>query len=208
MNTTTTTATVNVINNNVATSQDLAVIEKIALDKLNKTAAKTDLDDLLRGARRSLLLLDCSSSMGLSVGYSTTRRIDALRKVTEELVQTHPVPMAAFGGSNQVEIVEAPIEPVGGTPLHIAIDFGREQGANHLAVVTDGEPDSESAAFAAARQFSNPIDVFYVGNPNGRGATFAKELAKMTGGEAHITTLDKPKELKAKLAGLLGDGSL
>jgi len=210
VNNNTTTATTNnttIAADAVPSATDLAIIEKKALDALHRSMAKTDLDDLLRGARRSLLLLDCSSSMSQRI-RSGKRRIDALRDVTNELVKTHPVPMAAFGGHNQVEVVEAPIEPTGSTPLDVAIEFGHQQGANHLVVVTDGEPNSETAAFNAARAFGGPIDVFYVGDGVGRGVEFAKELARMTGGTFGLSSLDAPKELSSKISGLLGDGSL
>jgi Mg-chelatase subunit ChlD len=206
MNTNTTTKTTTATTTTTpAESMDLATIERKALDSLNRSMAKSDLDDLLVGARRSLLLVDCSSSMHART-MGGKRRIDALRTIVTDLRATHPVPLAAFGGNDQVEIVEAPVEPTGGTPLDIAIDFGKEQGANHLVVVTDGEPNSELTAFAAAKRFGGPIDVFFVGDAFTRGAQFAKELAEMTGGTSGVSSLDAPKELTSKIAGLLGDG--
>lgn len=198
------------------TATDLAVIEKTALEKLKKTQAKDDLDDLLLGMRRSLLLIDTSSSMRdpLRTGK---RRIDALREVVRILRDDHPVPIAAFGrfpsatgtyGFETVMIVEDVPEPAGMTPLADAIRFGHREGATHLVVVTDGEPDDEHDAYAAATEFANPIDVFYVGDPNGPGARFAARLAKMTGGTSGTSDLAEPKQLQTKIAGLLGDGGL
>ena len=199
MTTTTTTDTT------APTATDLAVVEKVALDRLTKSLAKTSLDDFLNSGRRSLLLVDCSSSMKSGIRAGGTR-IAALRNVVEDLRATHPVPVAAFSGDG-VLVVDSIPAPTGGTPLADAIRFGASEGANHLVVVTDGEPNSEADAFDAARAFGNPIDVFYIGDGGDRGSKFAAELAKLTGGTANLTDLGKPKELSAKIAGLLGDGS-
>jgi Mg-chelatase subunit ChlD len=193
------------------TSTDLATTQS-ALDQLTKSASRSSLDDLVKArTRRSLLLVDCSGSMADTV-RSGERRIDALRKVASDLRETHPVPMAAFGArcAGQVEVVDSVPEPAGGTPLDRAIDFGAAQGANHLVIVTDGQPDSEPAAFAAARTFGGQIDVFYIGDGEDRAARFCSELAAMNGGTSGVTDLGgdgEIKKLSAGIAGLLGDGS-
>jgi hypothetical protein len=202
-------------NNNV-TATDLIATQN-AIEKLNKSLAKNSLDDLVKAkTQRSLLLVDCSGSMGEIVtdpnGDRSIRKIDALRKVVDDLRKTHPVPVAAFGvrAQGQVEVVDVVPEPQGGTPLDLAILFGRDQGATRLVVVTDGEPNDESSAFEAARQFGGPIDVFYVGHHYGRGPKFAAELAAMTGGAYGLTDLGSDggqKALAGKITLALGDGS-
>lgn len=192
---------------NNSTATDLTVTAQTALDALNKSAGKSDLDALLRGARRSLLLVDCSGSMDENI-RAGGRKIDALRSVVATLRESNPVPVAAFGAlGSDVQVVDSIPEPSGGTPIHRAIDFGRREGANHLVIVTDGIPDSQDAAFASARGFGNPIDVFYIGDGNDAGARFCRQLANMTGGTANITDLGKPKELAAKMLLMLGDGN-
>jgi Mg-chelatase subunit ChlD len=190
-----------------ASSTDLAIIEQKSLDALNRKSATGDLDAFVRGYRRSLLLVDCSGSMSDRLQRTGERRIDALRRVMRQLRSTHSTPVAAFGGHRQVEIVEDAPNPTGTTPLDDAIDFGREQGANHLVVITDGEPNSQSAAFDAAARFGNPIDVFYIGDPEGYGLSFAQELARRTGGVAHLSDISATKALSQQIAGLLGDGN-
>jgi Mg-chelatase subunit ChlD len=195
------------MNNTTSTPTDLAIIEKMALDKLTQSLAKSDLDDLLRGARRSLLLVDCSGSMGDHI-RTGGRKIDALRTVVANIRETNPVPVAAFGADGaDVQVVDSIPEPCGGTPLARAIQFGAYEGATHLVVVTDGIPDSQSAAFAAASDFKNPIDVIYIGDGNDHGAKFCQELARMTGGTVNITDLGKPKELAGQIVLMLGDGN-
>jgi Mg-chelatase subunit ChlD len=190
------------------TNNSLAV-QNAAVEKLNKSLAKTSLDDLVKSkTRRSLLLVDCSGSMSYPI-KSGERRIDALRKVVATLRETHPVPVAAFGvkAHGQVEVVDTIPEPHGGTPMAEAILFALNQGANHIVLVTDGEANNEIATFDAARRFGGQIDTFYIGNGNDRGSAFAAELAAMTGGTANLTDLGKPKELAGKIVLMLGDGS-
>lgn len=201
MNTTTTTTTPSAtINNTPAVSEALI---RNAQDKLTKSLGKDSLDDLVASrTRRSLLLCDISSSMSFTI-RTGERRIDALRKVVENLRESQPVPVAAFNGD--VRLVDDIPNPHGGTRMGSAIDYGKGQGANHLILVTDGE--SQDDAISSARAFGGPIDTFYIGDGNDRGARVCKEIADITGGTAHLTDLGKPKELASKLRGLIGDGS-
>jgi Mg-chelatase subunit ChlD len=197
------------MNPTTTTGTDLATTQN-ALDRLNKSMAKSSLDDLVKAkTRRTLLLVDCSGSMADTIRRTGDRKIDALRKIVDDLRKTHPVPVAAFGvrAPGQVEVVDTVPEPQGGTPLDLAIEFGQAQGATHLIVVTDGEANDEEAAFTAARRFGHQIDVFYIGNGGDRAAKFCAELAKMNGGTSGVTDLGEPKQLASKLAGLIGDGS-
>jgi hypothetical protein len=187
---------------------DLATTQS-ALDQLTKSAGRSSLDDLVKArTRRSLLLVDVSDSMSSPI-RTGGRRIDALRKVVADIRTTHPVPVAAFGltGGAAVDVVDSIPEPQGSTPLDLAIEFGAAQGATHLVIVTDGEPNSEEAAFSAARAFGGQIDVFYVGDGEDRASRFCRELAAMTGGASDIADLGDVKKLSGGIAGLLGDGS-
>ena len=179
-----------------------------AIDQLKASSGASSLSSLVRGrVKRSLLLVDCSGSMNNATAKDE-RKIDVLRKVVKDLREQHPVPVAAFGVKNGVEMVDTVPEPYGSTNMHTAIDFGAGQGATHLIIVTDGQPDSEKATFAAAARFGKPIDVFYIGDGNDGGADFAKRLAAATGGTANVTDLGAPKQLQSAIAGLLGDGSV
>ena len=181
---------------------------KTAVDRLNKSLEKSNLDALVQAkTRRSLLLVDCSGSMRDRI-RTGERKIDALRKVVVTLREQHPVPVAAFGARENVVLVNEVPEPCGSTPLASAIDYGRTEGASHLVVVTDGQPDSETDAFEAARQFKGPVDVFYIGDGNDHGARFSRELAEMTGGSINLTDLGDPKRLVGKIAGLLGEATV
>lgn len=183
-----------------------------ALDRLKRTAQRSSLDDLISArTKRSLLLVDCSGSMDMRV-KSGERRIDQLRKVVDKLRSTNRVPLAAFGISTHTEVglVDVVPEPSGGTPMHLAIEFGRSLEANHLIVVTDGCPDSPQLTLDAAKRFGGQIDVFFIGDEGDHGAKFCAELARVAGGKYGVTDLagdGGTKQLAAKIVALLGDGS-
>lgn len=213
MTTTTTTTTTTTIPDTTPVDAATALVRgQAAMAKLNASLAKSSLDDFLKaGTRRSVLLVDASDSMASRV-RSGARRIDRLRAVVADLRETHPVPIVAFGvrrAVNQVEVVDSVPEPSGSTPLDAGIAFSHQQGATHIVLVTDGEPNNEREAYEAAAQFGGPIDVFYIGDGNDRGSRFAAELARRTGGTAHLTDLAEAgqKQLVGSIRGLLGDGS-
>ena len=193
------------------------VKKESVLDRLHKSLAHTSLDDLVRSRRRSVLVLDTSESMAQALAVGGTR-IDALRDVVRLLHEDHPVPLVRFGGYDNAWSTQATVsvlnsandipEPEGGTPLHIAINFVHVEGATHIVLVTDGEPDNRTAALEAAGRFGGVIDVFYVGDANGSGASFAQELARVTGGTCNVDDMASAKQLAAGIAGLLGDGGL
>jgi Mg-chelatase subunit ChlD len=206
---TTTTATATQTATVTAPGTTDLVRQQKALDRLNKSLEKDSLDDLVAArTKRTLLLIDVSGSMDQRL-RTGDRRIDALRKVVTDLRDTHRVPLAAFGlrGGNPVDVVEFVPDPQGSTPLAEAIDFGKLQQATHLVVVTDGEPNCERSAFAAARAFGGAIDVFFVGDSGTRGEEFARELAAMTGGTSGTADLGKPKQLASSIRLLLTDGT-
>lgn len=192
----------------MARNTDLATTNRAALDTLKSSLANSSLSSLVQATaaagRRSLLLVDCSSSMRQPLAKGGTR-ISELRNVVEDLRTTHPVPVAAFSGDG-VRLVDGIPNPTGGTPMSDAIEFGTTNRATHLVVVTDGVPNSESAAFEAAREFGGRIDVYYIGNGGDEGARFCQRLAKMTGGTCGVTDLGDVKALSAGIKGLLGTG--
>lgn len=193
------------------------VLARTALDRLTRSAAVDSLDDFLRSDRQSLLIVDCSGSMAgrleatpaqHAAGEEGTRKIDALRLAADGLRGELGLPVVALGASGaDVQVVERIPEPCDMTPMHLAIDFARTEGADHIILVTDGLPDSERLALAAAAQFGHPIDVFYIGDGGDKGALFAAKIAKLTGGKANVDDLSNPKALGGKIRLLLGAGT-
>lgn len=157
--------------------------------------------------RKTAILVDVSFSMGDRL-MRGGRKIDVLRNVIGELSNAgllSQCPLVAFGlptGSGVGLVTRIP-EPEGGTPLGEAIEYGRLMGANHLIVISDGQPNNQHLATSEAQQFQGPIDVFYCGDPGDAGEAFLKSIARMTSGACETISLDQPKQLESKLKGLL-----
>lgn len=135
-------------------------------------------------------------------GKLSGSKMDALRRVVDSLTtELASTPMVGFGLGypKDVGVISSIPEPSGGTPLDLGIRFCTHMSATHLIVISDGAPDSESRAFAAAREFGGPIDVYYVGPRPDRGETFLQELARLSGGQCESLSLSNPKQLQQSL---------
>ncbi len=188
-----------------ATSTDL-VASAAAVQRLQTSLTKGSLADLVQSRRRSLMLVDISGSMN-DMTKTYERKIDALRTTVKAITETHPVPVAAFDTTTALLEGDQIPEPRGGTRVAQALNFAARQGANHVVMVTDGQPHDQYEALDAGRAFGGPVDVFYIGGHGDRGLSFAQELARVTGGTCNVTDLTAPKELSGKITLLLGDGS-
>jgi hypothetical protein len=84
----------------------------------------------------------------------------------------------------------------GSTNLAGALKFAKmaDVPGIRFIVISDGQPDSEEQALAAAKTYKNRIDVIYVGPENyPAGRDFLQKLAQASGGIA--ITADRAKEL-------------
>lgn len=149
-------------------------------------------------------LLDTSGSMaGVTNPSSTTRKIDALRRLVRDLTQTVRCPMLQFDDTCEIVVDGLITEPRGSTRLTEAIQFAQGRHATHLILISDGCPDNPASALAAARAFRHPIDVFYVGRPGDGGDRFLAELAAASGGKSQTIGLADTKLLTSAIRGLL-----
>lgn len=140
---------------------------------------------------RSFLLLDSSGSMDERVSIEH-RKIDALRNIVQDLRSRNDVRFRTIMFGSDVRESEEIPEPQGGTPLAEAIEMAVMLGATHVAVVSDGMPNSTKSAMNAVKR--NPqlkVDVFYVGPENSLGKLFLSELAKAAGGTFGTSDLGK-----------------
>jgi Mg-chelatase subunit ChlD len=171
---------------------------------LEKSLQIGSLKDLVR-VRQSeniLLLLDCSGSMAdhLTNGQ---RRIDGLRDAVRGIQSEKELKMVQFGVGFEPSFISSVPNPSGGTPLHSAISFAKNNGAGRAIVISDGIPDNRQWALDAADTFGGRIDVVFVGNPGEAGEAFLKDLAARTGGESFTGDLTAPKLLASAVIGLL-----
>lgn len=185
---------------------DLVRKSDLARTRVEGTLQAGSLAQLVKERQQELstfLLLDVSGSMDhLVERNSQTRRIEALRRLVRDL-QEQGVRCPLYAFSDRCRRVEVIPEPEGGTELHSAITTCDTAGAQHLILISDGAPNSEPKALAAARAFGKPIDVFFVGTPGERGEAFLHELAAASGGKAQTVSLSQTKQLTSAIRGLL-----
>jgi uncharacterized protein with von Willebrand factor type A (vWA) domain len=148
--------------------------------------------------RETLIICDCSGSMDGSVANGQ-RRIDILRAAVKEARGK----IVSF--SARAEFTAAPREPKGGTDYVNVLEFSAPHARGKRVVfISDGEPDSEEAAYEAAKIFPAKIETVFCGNPGSDGERILKEIARLTSG-AHVATIswETPQLFSPKIRGLL-----
>jgi hypothetical protein len=144
-----------------------------------------------------VLLCDCSGSMDTADSRGGRRRIDVAREELAKLQRDLPGRIALIGFSSHAQVLwgGVPPEPMGSTDLAGALEFAKpfDVGGMRFVVISDGEPDSQERALAAARTFTGPISTVYVGPEGGPGAWFLRQLATLAKGK-HATA-ERVREL-------------
>jgi Mg-chelatase subunit ChlD len=95
-----------------------------------------------------------------------------------------------------------------GTDLAAALRFAKVADVLDMRffVISDGQPDDEAEAMAAAKMFTNRIETIFVGPERDSGArTFLEQLAAASGGES--VTADRVMELAERIETLLLGGA-
>lgn len=132
-----------------------------------------------RPGRPIVILCDTSSSMDDAAG--SRRRIEVLREALDRVLPDCPSARIIAFGSTAAEVPSASRlpEPAGGTALHLALDLAAKLDPSQTLVMSDGQPDSESAAMAAADRVAGRIDTIFCGPDSDRaGRDFMARLAR------------------------------
>lgn len=129
-----------------------------------------------------VVLADVSSSMAESAG--AVRKIDVLSGALTTVPPT--VAIVAFSSFATDIAAGSPLpSPAGSTALHLALTHIASRDPSHVLVISDGHPDDERAALAAADRLDAKIDVIYCGPDHDRaGLAFMQRLAR-GGGKVH-----------------------
>ena len=140
------------------------------------------------GNETVVILADISTSMDESAG--NRKKIEILR---DALASVWPAALNArlIGFSSLPVHLSDPAclpSPFGSTALHLAIDSAKCLLPSRTVIISDGRPDNEMTAFAAADKLSGRIDVIYCG-PEGdtQAILFMQLLARQTGGCCYVT---------------------
>jgi Mg-chelatase subunit ChlD len=152
-----------------------------------------------------VVIVDTSGSMSEDDAPGGRSRYAAACAELATLQGNHPGKIGVIAFSTTVQFCPGGVPPYfgGGTDLAAALDKARPvNGLCDLVVISDGHPDDESAALAAARRFTEShISTVYVGPEGGAGAHFLRRLAAASGGQ-HVTAA-KTADLARKVEQLL-----
>lgn len=165
-----------------------------------KTA--TQRERLARRAGSVVILADVSASMEMQAANGV-RKIDLLR----EAVNASRGSARLFAFSAYAREVEQIPDPEANTNLAKGLETVRSLDPGTTLVISDGEPDNESAALSTARNFRGAIDVLYIGpESNTRAIAFMQRLAKAANGQLLINDVSRKEGarlLTQQIAGLL-----
>jgi hypothetical protein len=133
------------------------------------------------------------------------RRIEVLFKAVRETPECAGLKAFTFStGCRPIEVIPSEEEAMqyathGGTDLANAFTTVKAAGFYSAILVTDGEPDSESAALNAATGMK--LGIIYIGNPP--TPTFLQQLAAETDGTFQLADMRDAKQLGTAIAGAL-----
>jgi hypothetical protein len=160
-----------------------------AARSLPATTGETDrLKARFAGAGAAVVILcDVSSSMDERAG--SRRKIDLLREALDSVWSELPDARLVAFASTPTDLAgpsDLPA-PAGGTALHLGLDAAARHRPGRTVVISDGQPDSETAALDAAGRLPGQIDVIYCGPDSDTGAIdFMTRLARLGGGRVVV----------------------
>lgn len=164
----------------------------------------------LNASGPTVLLLDVSGSMA-AAAWGGRRKIDILREAVRDLMTTDAPRLVTFSATATAlpdDASSAAIpEPAGGTALHRGIDAVADLQPARTLVISDGQPDDEGRALAAAALLTGTIDVLYVGpDADAAAIAFMARLARAGSGAMHKHDLARsgPAALAQSARKLLG----
>lgn len=144
----------------------------------------------------TVVLADVSGSMQELAGQRAKHQLlqEALDSVLPQVAGAHVV---AFNAYPVVLPPAAPLPyPAGGTALDLALDAARGLQPGRTIVISDGQPNDEHAALAAADRCPGRIDVIYVGPDCDEVAiAFMRRLARTGGGIMVVHDLRRRHQL-------------
>jgi Mg-chelatase subunit ChlD len=156
----------------------------------------------------TVILCDVSGSMALPVGAK--RKIDILKEALEDSAREEDV-ICVFDSAPRV-VGRGPkhahvLEPGGQTDMAAGIRLAATYNPARTLVISDGLPDSEQSAIAAADALPGIIDVLYIGPENDSQAiAFMNRLARAGCGRVVVNDISRARSdlLGRQIAGLLG----
>jgi len=157
---------------------------------------------------KCLVMVDVSGSMSARDASDDQSRYDAAVEQLKRLQNENEGEIAVCAFSNKSQFCPAgvPVYQGGGTDMTGALDMMKmADGCGiKMVLVSDGEPDDESGALAAAAKFTSKIDTIYVGREDGAGREFLRRLSMATGGVSIVNQTGQLNLLSENITRLIG----
>lgn len=153
-----------------------------------------------------VVIVDTSASMASEDSREGRSRYEVACEELARLQADCPGRIAVISFSHDVRFCPGGIPVYLGenTDLAAALRFAKiaDLPGMRFILISDGEPDDETAALSIAASYSSRLDVIYVGpEERPRGRDFLERLARSHGGQA--MTADRARELAATVQQLL-----
>jgi hypothetical protein len=150
------------------------------------------------GSGAVVVLCDCSGSMAESAGGR--RKIDHATEALASVLPNVPGAVVVAFSSDAEESLLGSVttlpEPSGGTAMHRGISAAGAHNPRLTVIISDGLPDSEEAALAAAEKLPGRIDVIYCGpDSDATALAFMRRLARIGCGTVVPVNLATPRAL-------------
>jgi len=139
----------------------------------------------------AVVFVDTSASMNAEDSREGRSRYDVACTELGKLQNQLPGKVAVVSFSSSVVFCPngTPQFLKGSTDVAGALKYGQRLDRAfdmRFILISDGEPDNETAALKVAAQYRNRIDTIFVGRAGGWGRDFLKRLAAASGGQAVI----------------------
>jgi len=136
-----------------------------------------------------VVMLDLSSSMSHRQANGVTR-FDKAKDALADIQKAFPgrCVLITFADRARMELGGVPSRPSGMTNVYAALEVAKQFDGldTKFYLISDGEPNctSKEEIFAAAEEFTDPINCIFIGEDHDRaGQQFMSQLAALTGGK-------------------------
>jgi Mg-chelatase subunit ChlD len=164
-----------------------SIVKRLAATKIQGPAAR--IEQRYAGASNEVVVLaDCSGSMGDLIGSQNISKYEHLRIALQDVCLTWPrIRLVAFGSyAKQVSSPSRLPTPGGGTDLAGALKLAARWKPRISIIISDGLPNSEGDALAAAAKMTGAIDTIYCGPDSHPAVEFLRSLSRETGGRSIV----------------------
>jgi len=156
----------------------------------------------------ALVMVDVSGSMSAHDAGNGKTRFDAAVEQLGRLQRENPGEIGVCCFSSSAEFCPGGVPVFSGGTTDMAGALGMLKMAVNcgvkLILISDGEPDDQEKALAAAAKFSSRIDTIFVGEETSSGREFLRRLSNATGGVSIVNKTEQLNLLSENITKLIG----